>query len=209
MVLQPRFWSKVKKSEDGCWDWTGSLNHGYGQLSRGRGVSPYSAHRLSYELTYGAIPEGLHVLHRCDNRRCVRPSHLFLGSQADNNADMRAKGRDSRGEKHSDVLRRAHRNITPERRAEINKKISDAQRGKAWTPEHLGSLRAAHAARRGTERSIPWNKGKPMSEETRQKVSKAKMGTPAWNKGRPFSEESRRKMSESKKALFARRREGQ
>jgi hypothetical protein len=57
------------------------------------------AHRYAWELTYGPIPEGLSVLHRCDVPRCVRPDHLFLGTQADNLADMTAKGRRSAGER--------------------------------------------------------------------------------------------------------------
>lgn len=87
-----RFWPKVQKG-DGCWEWQGSrLPHGYGHLTiPGRGV-PY-AHRISWELTHGEIPDGLWVLHHCDNPPCVRPDHLFLGTAQDNVDDSIRKGR--------------------------------------------------------------------------------------------------------------------
>lgn len=92
-----RFWEKVDKSAD-CWLWTGCLGAGYGQLWVGRKM--VSAHRLSWEMERGAIPVGLSVLHRCDRKSCVRPDHLFLGTPADNTADMIAKGRGARGQTH-------------------------------------------------------------------------------------------------------------
>lgn len=87
-----RFWKYVAKS-DGCWLWTASTNHwGYGQLSC-PGRSYLRAHRLSYEMHVGPIPDGLFVCHRCDVPACVRPDHLFLGTPKDNVDDMVAKGR--------------------------------------------------------------------------------------------------------------------
>ena len=85
-----RFWPKVHKTRT-CWNWIGSNgSHGYGQLMvNGR---PKGAHRLSYEWAFGKIPRGLMVCHRCDNKRCVRPSHLFLGTAKDNLHDALAKG---------------------------------------------------------------------------------------------------------------------
>ena len=96
VALEDRFWAKVRKSE-GCWTWTGNVNpkHGYGEIQHGpRGaVVRYRAHRLAWILTHGHIPNGLVVMHVCDNRTCVNPDHLALGTVAANNLDMLRKGR--------------------------------------------------------------------------------------------------------------------
>jgi hypothetical protein len=89
------FWAKVRKAE-GCWPYLGaSIPDGYGWVSW-RGTQ-MGAHRVAWILTHGEIPKGMHVLHRCDNRRCVNPDHLFLGTHLDNMADMYSKGRNTRG----------------------------------------------------------------------------------------------------------------
>lgn len=102
--LKDRFFEKVKRTS-GCWIWMASLDHqGYGQfaittLSGSGNYKPYKAHRIAWELRYGPIKNGLHVCHKCDNRKCVNPDHLFLGNIQDNMNDKLLKGRQPRGEK--------------------------------------------------------------------------------------------------------------
>jgi len=103
--LEERFWEKVDKTAD-CWVWTASCASGYGRICRGGHSGPQvQSHRLSWEIHNGPIPEGLQVLHHCDNKKCVRPDHLFLGSQLDNMRDMIFKGRHCHGEARSKLVR--------------------------------------------------------------------------------------------------------
>lgn len=95
--IADRFWSKVDKSTS-CWLWTSNRHHnGYGQIAQSRNGSAKQrwlwAHRVSWELTHGAIPADLFVLHRCDTPLCVNPDHLFLGTKQDNIDDSVQKGR--------------------------------------------------------------------------------------------------------------------
>lgn len=91
--VQDRFSAKVSPEPmSGCWLWTGSFRRdGYGSLSID-GVT-HAAHRVSWWLSKGEIHDGLCVLHRCDNRACVNPDHLWLGTKRDNTNDMLRKGR--------------------------------------------------------------------------------------------------------------------
>jgi len=84
------FWTRVQKRESGCWEWTSNITGaGYGSLSLGAGKNGY-AHRYSYELMRGSIPDGLTIDHLCRNTRCVNPDHLEPVTQAENNRRARA-----------------------------------------------------------------------------------------------------------------------
>ena len=106
-TLSERFWSKVKAgTENECWIWEGSFQDsgkkGYGRMLEMRHCKAKKifAHRASWELHNGTIPDGMMVCHICDNRKCVNPKHLFLGSAQDNSDDMKRKGRFPIGSRH-------------------------------------------------------------------------------------------------------------
>lgn len=145
-TLEERFFAKVNKNgpvireELGpCWIWTAArMTNGYGSFW----FSDHSelAHRVAWTFAFGAIPDGIHTLHRCDNRQCVNPGHLFLGTNDDNIADRVAKGRSRRGEEHP------HSRLTADQVLEI---LGRAENGVALAREYGVSHTVIYKIRNG------------------------------------------------------------
>lgn len=114
------FWGRVDKTGE-CWLWRGTMHHtGYGVVSiAGKSVK---AQRHAWMLAHGPIPPGLMVCHRCDNPRCVRPDHLFLGTALDNIHDAVSKGRTARGERHRSHI---HPESVPRGSRQWNSKLTE------------------------------------------------------------------------------------
>jgi hypothetical protein len=184
-----RFWSRVTRgSADACWLWTAKAKYrfGYGAL-RVDGRSAY-AHRVAFEIANGAIPAGKHVLHRCDVPGCCNPSHLYLGSDAENAADRVSRGRQRKGPHSAEtiakikagraanppvlsVAARAAQSEAMKRRwesSEWRQRFStlhggenNHQYGKPPSPGRMEAVKRANAARKGVFKH---------SEETRAKM---------------------------------------
>lgn len=90
-----RLWERIDRSQSGCWEWPGATNvKGYGVIRSmvGYQVTTHATHRVAWESEVGPIPAGMFVCHVCDNPRCCRPDHLYLGTSADNTRDREQRG---------------------------------------------------------------------------------------------------------------------
>lgn len=163
----------LAEPNSGCWLWDGSINRGgYGQYKGLKDVSTL-AHRVSWSLYRGPIPEGLWVLHRCDVRCCVRPDHLFLGTHQDNMDDMWEKGRSPRGEDHhfSVLSAQGAKAILSDTRSHLaiamaygvgESTVRDIKAGNSWARENSGAVDVRPT---GRPRSAACRKGHPFTPE--------------------------------------------
>lgn len=146
------FWKRVQKS-DGCWEWMGYVkSDGYGVFgANGSDHGRPIAHRVSWTINFGDVPQGMQVCHHCDNRRCVRPDHLFLGTAKDNMHDASSKGRMARGEK-ARAARMTSEQVLTIRRKHSLERMSYADLSREY---EVGETTISRAARDLTWRHLP------------------------------------------------------
>ena len=139
-TLEERFWDKVDIT-GACWNWTGSTTGvGYGHLKvEGKDVA---AHRFAYSLIYGIIPDGLCICHHCDNKACVKPSHLFLGTYSDNQQDSVTKGRKNSPQGEASGMSKLVENDVHEIRRLHERGVNQTILGKMWgiSGQHIGRI---------------------------------------------------------------------
>jgi len=144
LTVEQRFWNRVDKSgSSGCWNWMGHIQKGYGYFYNGTRMA--TVHRFSWVLANGPILNGpgYHgycVCHRCDNRKCVNPSHLFLGTAQENSNDQKSKGHTTRGER-SSTARLSEAQVIEIRRLS-NQGLSRAELARRYgiTPQSMSAL---------------------------------------------------------------------
>lgn len=142
--IRQRFWSKVdKRGPDDCWEWQGGLTNpqrgeGYGRFRYLNGQTMHATH-VALLLSDIEIPEGMKVLHHCDNPHCVNPKHLYIGTQQDNIDDMRSRGRDNFA---SPGVSNPASKVTPDLVREIRAKYATGR----YSQEKLGKMYGLHQA---------------------------------------------------------------
>jgi hypothetical protein len=152
------FWSRTEAQANGCIHHLNKKNqHGYPQihLRMSGGLNLHaSAHRISWMIVHGSVPDGLFVLHKCDNRLCCNTDHLFLGTHQDNMDDMKRKGRSkliSSGRNYEELQVRAQSDDAKRKRVETFQKIGhqqgekNSQHGTYWITDGVTSMRWRHS----------------------------------------------------------------